>query len=217
MESTGHVENTEKSISFFKKVDSYLFEKIDLCKASGPYLKFQELLTHIPLEHRPLFNQVITILLLLMPALIILVFFISNINLKSKLNTKKEILQIITEISSQQRELIMAKKNLATYPNITHKGELDQKIRQLITRANINPTSINTLNFNIDSSLPGIFRITSDIQFSKLSSSQLSEFFNLLLLQEKAKIRTLSIVKTPTEGLLRGQFQLTLYGVAGSE
>lgn len=206
------MESANKNNSLFKKIDSYLFEQIDLFKTSSLYIKFVETLNSLSLEHRLVLNQLVTLFLISFPFIILLAVFISNFQLKKSLETKKEILQVSNDILSYQRELQTAKGFVFSYPPIKNSSDLDVKIRNALSKSSIDLKSVSTQNFQLDSSIPNIFRTNADIVFSKLNINQLVDLTSHLIRFEKIKISGLSISKDSANGLLKGKLQISHYG-----
>lgn len=195
----------------FKKIDSFIFEKIDQFKTGPVYLKLLELINNIPYEYRQHLNQSIILLLFIIPGIFLSVVFYTNYSLKQKLDIKKQILQKSTQILSTQSDLQETKRALFSYPVIKDQGDLDAKIRSSATKATIDLKNITTQDYLLENPTDQIFVSQLTVQFSKLSYPQLIDFLNQLMRFEKVKVSSITINKNPDLGLLDGNFQLTYY------
>ena len=137
-----------KSKNVFIRIDEFIFQKLDLFKTDGSFQKINELLSNLDEEQKKVFAQVLTFTLILIPYLFVMVLWWGNHASKNRLEVKTQILEQISSLNSNRDALVYVSSNYVSPTAILGQEDLDNKIRNIISAANIDQSKVSVLNFN---------------------------------------------------------------------
>lgn len=203
------MEAAEKS-SLFKKIDSFVFKQVDLFKASPVYVKIQEPLNLIDDDLRLIINNVISSILILIPLIFIGILMLNNYRLKKEIALKKEIINLSNEILINKNEIQNVANSLLTNSSMDSDGAMSGRIKNLASSISLDPNKVNVSNFTAEPSFAKSNKIIATINFSKLSTNELTNLLNGLLEREKMRISGVSVRKNPNDTQLEGFFQVNI-------
>lgn len=203
------MEVTEKS-SLFKKIDSFVFKQVDLFKASPVYIKIQEPLNLIDDDLRLIINNVISSVLILIPLIFIGILMFNNYRLKKEISLKKEIISRSNEILINKNEIQNVANNLFTNSSLDSDSAMNGRIKNLASSISLDPNKVNVSNFTTEPSFAKSNKIIATINFSKLSTNELTNFLNGLLERERMRISSVSIRKNQNDTQLEGFFLVNI-------
>jgi hypothetical protein len=139
----------DKSKNIFIKIDEFIFQRIDLLKADGSFQKINDVLSGLEEEQQKLFAQLLTFSLLIIPFIIALIFWWGNHNIKKNIEVKNQILEQIASLSGNRDTLVSVSSTFVSPVPISDKGDLDNKIRNLMSSANIDQHWLSSKNLKL--------------------------------------------------------------------
>ena len=144
----------EEKVTLFRKVDQYLFEKIDIMKKSPGYQNFQDTFQALDEEQQKLAKLVVTVLMFAIPAIFIFTFWATNYSLQSDLDLRKKIVNRAQEIIKQQKRTESLTSTLLSSDVVDSQDTLNSVI---ITY--LNGTGIDLSKFKINDFNSGSIRL----------------------------------------------------------
>lgn len=195
--------------TFFKNIDEFIFAKVDQLQ-SNPL--FQELVAkyeQLDSKLQKVISFTSTILLIFLPLLIVLFLFISNFSLRSEVNAKKEIFQLINDINANKKTLESVEKNVVSPSKVGSRINLKERIINIMNKIGVAPEKVKIKNFAKPSGPTGqISKAEADLEFRDFSTNNLTQLMLQLLQFEKMKISTIEITKNQKKNSIFGTLHL---------
>ena len=197
---------------FFQRIDRMVFEQIDLFKKTSFYEEILDKIETVSQGQGKVFIQILSGVLILLPLVVTLIFWLGNIDLKNSLEVKKEISQTIYDYK---------RKNSISEP-LKSKGISRNPLRTKEDFVNVmNALSSKKQNFQIEkitfkkiSKKMGRSRVM--LKFNNLTTGALFETMGGLIAQHKARVSHVRIRKDKILKTLKGEMELVFYSVIRS-
>lgn len=202
----------EKSKNIFIKIDEFIFQKIDLLRTDGSFQKINELLSNLTEEQQKVFAQVLTFSALLIPYIVVVTLWWGNHSIKNQLEIKTQILDQISVLNGNRDALANVSSNYLAPSAIAGQEDLDNKIRNIISSANIDQSKVSVTRFNQVSTTSAIAKIEAVLSFKSFGTQDFSNFMRSLVEVEKFKILRINLVKDKKSNLLQGEVSLIHLG-----
>lgn len=202
----------DKSKNVFIKIDEFIFQKLDLFKMDGSFQKINELLSALDEEQKKVFAQVVTFSLFLIPYIFVMVLWWGNHSTKNRIGVKTQILEQVSLLTNNRDALVNVSSNYVSPNAIFGQEDLDNKIRNIISTANIDQDKVSVLNFNQVSTTSTIAKIEAVLSFKNFGTQDFSNFMRSLVETERFKILRINLVKNKATNLLQGEVSLMHLG-----
>jgi len=196
--------------SLFKRMDTELFKLIEQFKGQSFYIKLQEQISALDEEVLSFVQYISFAILVFIPMLVLMGFFLHNSGLKDNLKLKQDVYSMASRVLSTEKELKkFSLKNFdpgAPLPN----GGLRNKVQSAQNFAGIESAKIKLSQYEADENAFPAFAKTA-IRFTEVSTAQLLSFLENLSLRQKLHITELDVQKSSRSKLLSGTLLGTHY------
>lgn len=201
-----------KSIkNIFLIIDLFLFSKVEFLKESYPYQKYLELLNNFHAETRSTLNQLIIVLFISLPLFLSLIFLIANMNYKSGVEQKRDILKTAQEIIDIKNGIQSSKSQILSKAILTPESTFEQKIKDIASQSKIKLTNVSVHDIKTTTVNNNYLETSAIIDISSLGLNDLTLFLQSLYLNHKIMIKEIRLKKDPTSQLLSGSLKTLLY------
>lgn len=137
-----------KLSEIYGRIDQFLFQKIDQLKSEQIFQQFIDKISTLGHSQQKILNQTITISCFLLPFLIVSMVFLKNCSIKSEINTKKEIIQLINKYSQKDSQFSAMSRQVLSPHKIDSKSSLNRRITNLLSRKKISTSKVTVNKFN---------------------------------------------------------------------
>ncbi len=199
--------NTENN-SLFKNIDNFLFEQVSTLKKSLSVEKMTDTVRSFPEEKQILLNQVSNIALLLLPFLILLIFFLFSMIKSSELNDQKEIHNVMSLVKTNQGKLNKLTNVLVTRTIIEDKRFFVDDLNKILERRDFPVRKISVDNYDDGQRGATLKVIRAEIKFESIANNSLKTLLSQLQVKYKAKVLDLAINKDTKESRLSGSLNI---------
>jgi hypothetical protein len=196
----------------FKKVDQFIFLKLDLFKNDSSFQKFNDLKSNFNEEQQNIISQVLIFSLILIPFFFAGVISFGNYKIKKNIELKNQILEQVAFLTSNHESLNNTTNQYVAQVAFSSKEELDNKIRNLFSTKGIDQSKFSIIEFNQINSSSTIARIETTIHFENFGTQDFSSFLSAMVEGEKFKVQKVTLVKNKTNSLLQGDLTLVHIG-----
>lgn len=202
---------TQKEGSF-KQLDKMTFKQVDSFLGSQAYRQIADSMRDLPDQSSKIASQVGHLFYIGFPAVVVLIFAISNFAVRSKLNKRNEALQTLKDYVAKKRELTSLGASSLNNKPITNREMFQSKIKRYLTQQGIadNKLVVTTMeDFPISKE---IARVEVTVNFRSIGVSDLMSAISTIQSKEKVKIGAISIAKNSKEKTLSGSMRLVQLG-----
>ncbi len=195
----------------FKLIDEYLFKQVDLAKSSPVTQKINEQLSVLSQSQQKYLNQAINLLLFLVPFFVILVLFIGNSSLKTEIETKQEIFDIINSYTSKKANVDSLSRNVLSPRPVTTGQDLQAAIGSSMNSSGGDSSKVQVGFFDQLNPSSSIVHSRAQVKFKSLTMSDLTGLLTALQRDLKVSIEKMDISVFGEEKLLRGFIEISHY------
>lgn len=195
----------------FKLIDEYLFKQVDLAKSSPATQKLNEQLSVLSQQQQKYLNQAINLLLLLVPFTIVLIVFIGNASLKSEIDTKQQIFNIINTYASKKANVDNLSRSILSPTAVKSGPDLQSAISNSLRRSGADGSKIQVGFFDQLNPSASIVHSRAQVKFKSLTMTDLTALFTTLQRDLKVSIEKLEVNVFGEEKLLRGFVEVSHY------
>ena len=206
-----------KLSEIYGRIDQFLFQKIDQLKSEQIFQQFIDKISTLGHSQQKILNQTITISCFLLPFLIVSMVFLKNCNIKSEINTKKEIIQLINKYSQKNSQFSAMSRQVLSPHKIDSKSSLNRRITNLLSRKKISTSKVTVNKFNKSDEDNELSKTEANMTFTKFSILELTSFLEELLQTERMRISSMNIKKNNKQNFLSGDINVIHYGKANAK
>lgn len=199
-------------MKFFKKIDQYIFFKLDIFKNDSSFQKFNDLKANLNEEQQNTISQIIMLGVILIPFLICGYLSYGNYKIKKSIELKNQILEQISFLNSNHESLNITSNQYVSSVAYASKEELDNKVRNLLSTKGIDQSKISITDFNQLTSSASVSKIETTIHFDNFGTQDFSNLLSTLVEIEKFKVQKVTLLKNNTNSLLQGDLTLVHIG-----
>ncbi|MBP9674241.1 MAG: hypothetical protein KBD63_04030 [Bacteriovoracaceae bacterium] len=194
--------------SFLYKIDSSLFRLLDKLKEGPFFIKIQDKISGLDEKTRTLLSYIMTAILFSLPLLICFLFIRTNYALRTDFNLKKEVLETANYIGNISKQISEMEKQILYATPLSTIQAFEAKITEHTGQLQIDASKFKLDNFNSDK-LNDIFRSEVKVQFSELSTQELTSLIQNLLGQNPSLRISSTLIRRDNESkLLVGYFKI---------
>jgi hypothetical protein len=199
----------EAKLSVIRSIDKALMEQLGAIQDSPGFQKILERYNILEEHQQKIANAVLMALTILLPLILVLIFYIFNSIKKSDLEIRE---QIISSTS-----MIIAKRNqMTSYTRKVFGSDLSSntafknKITTLLSTDQIDTSKIQISDFSVTEN-QGITESSGKLVFKGLSDNNFYDILKKLFVENLFKVKNLNIEKNSSTSLLDGNFDLSFY------
>ncbi len=198
--------------SVFKKIDYFIFKKIDEFNADSGAVKLHDLFTSLPEQESKIIQQILAFGFILIPFLVVLFLFWGNYQIKGELAVKNEVINEFQILNSNRDNLQAFGPQFLSDATLRSQSDLENKIRDLLTTNNIDQTKVTFSNFEILQNTDTYLKSTANINFTKFGNQDFSSLMKSLVDIEKFKISSIKMNRESDTELLGGVIEVIHLG-----
>lgn len=198
--------------NFFNLLDQLIFNKIDTLKSDPNYSKINDYLITLDEKQQRAFSQAAALITILIPVLVVAVFFFMNYQTKKDISIKEQIIEQIAEFDSSNNSLNYLTTSIISPMAITTENELDNKIRNILSQNGIAQTKVSISDFNPISTTENITKFSATLNITRFANQDFSKFMKAISDREKMKILDANLQKDNETNLLTGSLNIMHIG-----
>jgi hypothetical protein len=198
----------EENTSWLKKIDSFIFEKIDLFKKSPNYSPIQDFYTSLEDEQQKWVKVLLLLSVFVVPLLLLFSFWISNAFLSSDYKERYAIVQKAQQIIREQQKVDVLASNLISESPVDSQDSMNSLLLNALGGTGVDLARVKVAGFKLEDIGGNLVKSESDITFDSLSTEQLMDVFINLFSRAKVKISAVNIEKNEASQLLFGTFHI---------
>jgi hypothetical protein len=199
-------------MNIFKKIDQFIFIKLDLFKNDSRFQRFNDLKANLNEDQQKTISQILVFGIVFIPFIISGFISFGNFKIRKNIELKNQILEQISLLNSNRDSLNNTSNQYVSSAAYTSREELDNKIRNLFSSKGIDQNKISIKEFNQVSTSATVARIETTIHFENFGTQDFSNFLNTMVDAEKFKVQKITLVKNITNNLLQGDLTLVHIG-----
>ena len=135
----------------------------------------------------------------------------NNMGMKSEIETKKEILQLINSYTQKKIEVDSQSRYVISPRYFSNKAELETQLKQAYNSSGLSANKVTISGFSQDSSLKPLLKTIAKLRFKNITLSNLSNFLTSLLRDFKIKIIGINIKLEKDDSTLSGSLDINHY------
>ncbi|MBF0360044.1 MAG: hypothetical protein HQK49_03495 [Oligoflexia bacterium] len=197
--------------NLIKNMDMFLFQKVDLLKKNYFYLKYVDFTNSLRYEVKVAVNQMISWSVIIVPIILVLVVLINNYVYRNNLNMKYEIFTLANKIIDSEKEIRAARRYVVSNFDATTTSDFEARIKDMVNTAGIKMNAVIVANTNSSTVHNRYTHISSDINFTNISVTELTKFITNVVIYQKLKVTGIMISKDTTTELLKGSINISHY------
>lgn len=204
-----------KAKHFFIKIDQWIFSKLDQVKNDSSLGKVNDLLLNLTDDQQKIFIQSMVFLFIFAPYFVVIFMWWSNSTIKSKLESKNQIIEQIALLNGNRDALTNASMKFLSSNGINSRDEIENKIVNIASRYNINSSKVHLIDFSPLSSTSTITKTEAKIKFNDFGTQDFANFMREIVDVEKFKIYKVDLNKNTNSSLLEGTIEVRHIGRTG--
>jgi hypothetical protein len=199
-------------IKLFKKIDQFIFLKLDLFKNDSNFKKFNDLKSNFNEDQQKMLSQILVFGIIFIPFIIAGFLSYGNYKIKKNIEIKTQILEQISQLNSNHETLNTTSSQYVSSSAYATREDLDNKLRNIFSAKGLDQSKISITDFNQISSRSTSSKIEATIHFENFGTQDFSIFLSTIVDAEKFKVQKVSLLKNKTNNLLQGDLTLVHIG-----
>ncbi len=199
--------------SLFKKLDKAIFKAIDNLKLSPQFNQAASSLEGLPDEYQKVANQGITYLITAIPFLILLIFFIINLSVRSRITAKEELIEKIAQMNESQAKVSRIGDNLVSSMSLGSQTSLNKQLSDLSSQFSIESSALALKDYS-QSASGSLKKTQATIRFKKLSTNKLSALLQEFVIKKGVRVQKINLKKGSET--LSGEIEFYHFARAGN-
>jgi hypothetical protein len=207
----------KKFAQLFFQVDGFLFEQIDKLKTTPSYIKFSEQISALDEEIRSPLNQLITLILILVPLALVVLFKWSNLSVEETISQKNEILSMAKSIKQVNNNLASRAGRIIALKGFSNLSEMSNRVRNIMTSSGVDLKKVKVIEFTKIAVGTSILKSTGEIQVSQMTMPDLKNALQALTQKEKFRVDELNLGRSNKNKLLSGKIKVVHFGKGSTQ
>ncbi|MBL6989348.1 MAG: hypothetical protein ISR65_06205 [Bacteriovoracaceae bacterium] len=191
----------------FKHIDNFFFDLVDRYMSSALHQQIINRVSHLEGSVQTMLNHLFTVIFLVIPIFLCMIFFITNISIENTYDVNLAILETIKDIEANKKKFSSLSRQILSPSTITTGAQLKQKIDSILNIKKIDESKVKITTSKLGHPTQGLSSFDSDINFNRFTITDLADFLTALLDQEKMNITNLNIIRKKNK-TLDGDFHL---------
>lgn len=166
----------------FNKVDTFIFEKVEVIQGSNVYNQYKHFLKdHLDENVQKVLNTSFTLAFMFLPVIVVIAMIVLNTKQTSEYNQYKQINSTIASIITKTSELNKMKHSFNEVSSLNEKTKLQSKVTSVLQKYNASSAKITGIDYRITDTTP-LQKATAVINIKHISTEGLlnisKEFIN---------------------------------------
>jgi hypothetical protein len=204
----------KSSKAIFHIFDEMLFKQTSQMKASPAFQSYVDKFNRLDDKEKKLITYVGNALLVIIPLILCLNFYLSNNRLQDKVQMKKDLLTNFLEFKSKSDGLKNAAINILASVPIEGEEDLLRRLKVIVSQHSIPDSKIRIEDFSKNSKNNNLVYVTANVLFKDLSNNNFNSVLLSLYQKEKMIVSTLKVSKSKNK-LLNGSIGIIHMGQVG--
>lgn len=193
----------------FETIDEEVFKGVDTLKGTPQFHQASQAIEGLPEEAQKYVNQGLTYLIAGLPLVILFAVFLLNYSARSSVSQKEFVIaQIKKHIQLKNKSKSIGNQLVGTQP-LEKEEDLNKKLGQITREYALKSGSLSILDHE-SKSAGELTRSKATVLFQNLSTPKFVALLTEFMIQEKAQIQNLKILKDGKT--IKGEFSFTHYG-----
>lgn len=193
----------------FEKIDEEVFKGVDSLKSSPQFGQLSQSIEGLPEEAQKFVNQGLTYLIAFLPLLILLIVFLWNFSVRSRVGQKEFVINEVKRHVQLKNKSTSIGNQLVGTRALDSEGTLKSKLSEITSQYSMASSNLSSIDFESEN-YGELIKSVSTVAFKELSTPKFVGVLTELLVTEKAQIENLKISKKGKT--LNGEFTFTHYG-----
>lgn len=190
------------AFEIMKPIDNFINSQVNNLKQNQNYLNFLEDFSNKDENIQTIYKGIISFLIFMIPVSILLISFLFNYSLQSKLDETEDIISTGMRIIEKKSTINTEAKNFFGTP-LSSRSSLQNTINNALSSAGVASNKVTIQNFQPDTE-KGYNIVTIDLKFGGFSNKNLFTFLSGLNTRNKMRIEEINIKKNLKSNLLEG-------------
>lgn len=200
-----------KKLLIMKKIDTFIFEKIEQFQTTNEYQKISEGYSSLEESAQEAIKVILMILTILLPLSFILIFSSLNGKASKELSQKEEIIDLANELIKKQSLITLEERKILASKYVDSESALKNDISSSISMIGIDSSKVQISNFDTEELDGLITKVKADLSFKGFSNQELFSMTNSLVAKLKIKVDEININKKESSNSLEGVMTIIYY------
>jgi len=200
-----------KKLLIIKRIDLFIFEKIEQFQTTSEYQKISEAYSSLEESAQETIKVILMILTIVLPLFFILIFSSLNRQANKELSQKEEIIELANELIKKQALITLEERKILASKYIDSESSLRNDISNTINMMGIDSSKVQVSNFNTEELDGLITKAKAELSFRGFSNQDLFSMTNSLVAKLKIKIDEININKKESSNSLEGILTIIYY------
>ncbi len=202
----------EDNLPLLKRMDLFLFQKLDQFRQTPSYARIQEGYAALDEQGQQMVKAGLLAATLLFPLLFLGSFWLRNRSIAQDVRERGETVARMQEIIAQKAAAGGLVNRVAAPEAFPDQETLRQRLSAVLSSAAVDPGKIQINNFEAVPVSDALTRAEADFKFEGLTTAQLVGLFTGLISQQRFRIASVSITRNEGSNLLDGAFHGVHFG-----
>jgi hypothetical protein len=198
-------------MKLLKKLDEFIFSKLDTLKTSEQYNKVEAAYSELDDDYQMIARYGIIAVLFLVPLIILMILTFSNSSLREEIAQKEELIKTGNEIIARDGLIRRAERLHLGQGPISTQATFETRLSQLAGSAGSETENLSVIKFEKIDQAGNIVQALIDVQFKQQTNKQVFSLVSTMKSMLKGKIDSLTIKKNKENELLDGIIRLAYY------
>lgn len=185
-------------------LDNFIFQKVEDLRATKEFQKVLDAYSNLDEKPQEVVKALMAASLVLIPFLVITIFFSMNSSLQGEIDDKKELLELSQGIIREKSTVSSAQRQFVGPTPVSSQGDMQNLISSAISLAGIDASKVSVSNFQPGGQAGMVSQSMIDMKFQDLTNDQLFSFLTNLSQRSKVLFDEISVKKNTESKLLEG-------------
>lgn len=202
----------EDRLPLLKRLDVFVFKKIDEFRATTGYAKLLESYTSLEETEQKIAKSAFMLASAVIPVIILSVMWFANYSIKNDLEARGELVKRMQEIIAQNSAAGNLIATVASPTAILDQGQLSAQMNGVASNSGFDANKLKVTNFSAEAVSPELTRAEADFRFDGVATPQLMGLFTTMMGRERFRISAVDITRNSTTNQLEGTFHAVHFG-----
>lgn len=195
----------DEKISLLKRIDLYLFAKIDVLKQTQEATKTLELFSNLDEEQQKVTKWLMLVGVIFVPFILVFMLWLQNYSLSGDLDMRKKIAIKAQDILAENQQVQDVSQTMLSATGLMDQADLTNRLSTILPGVGVNLSKINISSFD-SQNVDQLIKSDVDFKFDNLSNEELVSLFTALISREKFHISSVEIKRNDKSNLVEGIF-----------
>lgn len=200
-----------KDIQIMKKIDTFIFNKLDDLSNSAEFQKMTDAYANLDENIQEVIKAILMAIVIIIPLVIIFVFSTINSSAKKELDQKEKIIMTANELIQKSSLITNEERKILASNYIDSQGGLKSQISNTLNMISVDSSKVQISNFDSEELDGLITKLKADVSFKGFSDQELFAMVNSIVSKMKIRIDEISIKKNESQNALDGIMTIYYY------